>query len=395
MGQGAQQQQQGGGQGNDQSLALMWIFALFFITAALIWIYFHEPIVAFVFKVKLYQAQLVYYFTERLGTTINIIQTTAPAQVTLDGMKAVSTIVGNYMRYPIMVLLGILAVILYASDVTLKFRKTYTMKRLLSQEKGNWPQIVPVTKLNLVEEDIDNGPWAMSVPPMEFAKKHNLLKTTDLEYIQGAARRPVPVAALRRGRAKRVFILQLGVAWEGFEKLPPHRLALMAIFAARANSDRDVAAQKLAQIAISTEKGKLNFSGCKSLLKKYYNTEKVQRVVQRHAYVLPMMASLIQEARRDGVLACADFLWLKPIDRPLWYMLNSIGRQTPFVEVSGVFAHWLVEKEMGRPLKIPMVDEAVKALELSIREIVYQPDENEKNKKTEGGEDDDLETSEM
>ncbi len=51
---------------------------------------------------------------------------------------------------------------------------------------------------------------------------------------------------------------------------------------------------------------------------------------------------------RDGVQASADFLWLKPIDRRLWYMLNTVGRQTPFAEVAGPYAHWLAEREMGK-----------------------------------------------
>jgi len=87
------------------------------------------------------------------------------------------------------------------------------------------------------------------------------------------------------------------------------------------------------------------------------------------------MATLLELARTDGVLATAEFLWLKPIDRPLWYMLNSVGRQTAFPEIAGVFAHWVAEKRLDRPLKVPMVEEAVKALEMAMKEIKYEPDE--------------------
>ena len=73
----------------------------------------------------------------------------------------------------------------------------------------------------------------------------------------------------------------------------------------------------------------------------------------------------------------ADFLWLKPVDRRLWYTLNSVGRQTPFAEVAGIFAHWIAEKEAGRKLLVPMVDEATKALEIVLTEVVYRRDETE------------------
>ena len=87
------------------------------------------------------------------------------------------------------------------------------------------------------------------------------------------------------------------------------------------------------------------------------------------------MASLLAAARDDGVVPSSEFLWLKPIDRRLWYMLNCIGRQTPYAEVGGPFAHWKAEKAMGRPSLIPMIDEAIKALEVAIKEIKLSPKE--------------------
>ena len=61
------------------------------------------------------------------------------------------------------------------------------------------------------------------------------------------------------------------------------------------------------------------------------------------------------------------------IDRPLWYMLNSVGRRTAFPEVSGPYAHWIMEKRLRRPLKTPMVAEAINALELGVAEFIYKP----------------------
>ncbi len=85
------------------------------------------------------------------------------------------------------------------------------------------------------------------------------------------------------------------------------------------------------------------------------------------------MASLLEGARDDGVVPSAEFLWLKTIDRRLWYMLNSVGRQTPYPEVGGPFAHWRAEKAMGRRSLVPMIDEAIKALEIAIKEMKLSP----------------------
>ena len=59
------------------------------------------------------------------------------------------------------------------------------------------------------------------------------------------------------------------------------------------------------------------------------------------------------------------------VDRRMWYMLNSVGRQTSTVEVSGVFSHWLAEKRMERAVKTPMVKEAVSAYKAALEEILY------------------------
>jgi intracellular multiplication protein IcmP len=87
------------------------------------------------------------------------------------------------------------------------------------------------------------------------------------------------------------------------------------------------------------------------------------------------MASMMEYARNDGVLASAEFIWLKPLDRKLWFMLNCVGRQTPFCEVAGPVAHFKIEKRLRRPLKVPMIDEAVNALEAALAEIIYQPED--------------------
>jgi intracellular multiplication protein IcmP len=115
-------------------------------------------------------------------------------------------------------------------------------------------------------------------------------------------------------------------------------------------------------------------------MKKYQNTELVQDIVVKHAYMLSVLGALLVAARLDGVVPSSEFLWLKPVDRRLWYMLNSMGRQTPYVEVGGPFAHWRAEKEMGRRSLVPMIDEAIKALEVAVKEIKLSPRQMEELK---------------
>ncbi len=368
----AQQQQQSG----DNSMAPVWLMVLLFFTGYVIWTYGHRYIVSTVFFLNIYQAQLVNYFIPEssLSQQIYLMQTVDPASVTWVQLLNVTQGVGNYMRYPVIVILVILAVYLYKSNVILRFRRAHDMRTLRAQEQYNWPAIMPVVKQDLVSIDINTGPWAMALTPLEFARKYQLLKKDDVLLDN-----PVPgqemTAGVRRGDAKRVFTLQLGPSWDGFDRCPPHVRALAAVFMARMNRDRESAVQILEILDKGYARGKPDYTVANAILKKYKNTDMVQEIISKHAYLLTVMASLIQASRDDGVVPSAEFLWLKVIDRRLWYMLNCIGRQTPFAEVSGPFAHWRAEGAMQRRSLVPMIDEAIKALEIAIKEVKLSPKE--------------------
>jgi intracellular multiplication protein IcmP len=371
---GAAQQPQGGA---DNSLAPLWLAILLFIVVGIIWYLAHDYIVGFIFQIKLYQAKAVYFLINELQPQIAFIQNTASSEVSFQDLSNVSDAIGQYVRYPVILLLAIFGIWLIAGDASLSFRKTYNMKLLAQSEQSNWPQIKPVLKLDLISQDIDKGPWAMAMTPLQFAKKYHLLQEEPVIISEQTIQRKVKrVFSVISPKAKQVFTLQLGEYFQNPEELNIHTKALFTIFAARINHDRDSANKLLKQIAISASESKLNFSGMQELLNKHKNSKLVQAITTKHAFVYTVMASLLVKARKDGVLATSEFLWLKPIDRSLWYMLNSVGRQTPFVEISGPFAHWLAEKEFDHKIIVPIVDEAVRALEIAIKEIVYNPEED-------------------
>ncbi|MCC5791741.1 MAG: type IVB secretion system coupling complex protein DotM/IcmP [Legionellaceae bacterium] len=371
----AQQQQSQGG-GGDNAMAPVWIIILLFFTVFIIWKFAHAYIVAFMFQVNLFEARLVSFFydSQALAEEISIMQTVNPEAVGWSDLNTLTRNIGNYTRYPLGILLVVMGVWLYMSNITLKFRRVHNLKTLRTQEQNNWPAIMPVVKEDLTNVDINEGPWAMGQSPIEFARKHGLLKKNDLVLDE-----PMPglemTAGIRRGDAKRVFTLQIGPYFQDFNHCPPHVVALAAVFMARINRDKKSATMILETVDKSYVQGKPDFSKGREIVKKYVQTELVQEVLAKHAYVLTMMASLLEKARDDGVVPSAEFLWLKPIDRRLWFMLNCVGRQTPYVEVGGPFAHWKAEKVMGRRCLVPMVDEATNALEIAVKEVKLSPKE--------------------
>lgn len=368
-------------QGNqsDNSTSILWGVAALFFAIGFIWFAFKKYLVMFYLTIKLYQANFLGFFSTDHANQLR--SSLLPALQNVEGIKFADLIqmgsaTGDWFRFPFAILLFVLAIVVYFGNTTRIFKRSYNMRDLVKTEKGIWPQIIPIADLDLVKTDIDVGPWSMAMTPMQFCKRYKLLEEFRPERHEGMSRKDWDKieVKLKRGDANKIFALQLGPIWRGVDHLPPHVRALFAVFAARINADSQAAIKLLAQLNRSSST-KLDMSGVDHLLKKYGQTKDVQKVVQSHAYVFTVMASMLEHSREDGVQASADFLWLKPMDRRLWYILNSVGRQTPFVEVGGIFAHWVAEKESGRKLFVPIIDEATNALELALKEVIYRPDE--------------------
>ena len=371
----------GGGGQPDQSegaMGLLWIIAAILVFGGLFWYVFKVQIIHAYFMVKLVEIKFFSLFTTQLQDVQSYILNSDPAKMKFDDVLNVGNAVGQYLRIPVVILTFILAFAIYFHNSTRLFKRTYSMRDLAKLEKVNYPQITPVIGLDLDRKDVDKGPWAMALTPMQFCKKHRLLDEHKVQPREGMTRKEMNriEVTLRRGQANKIFSMQLGPSWQGFEKLPMHTRALFVAFAAKYHSDVKATEKLLNQLSLSSAT-KLDYTGVNELYNKYAGNKYIQRVVGSHAYVLTVMAGLLELCREDGVQASADFLWLKPVDRRLWYMLNTVGRQTPFVEVAGPFAHWIAEKQMGRRLLVPMVEQATNALEIALKEIIYQPDETD------------------
>ncbi len=371
---------QGGAGQEEGSTGVLWAIAGLFVMLGIVWYLFKDQIIWGFLRLKLWELDVLTLFvssTSNLAQLKNLVLQVNPSALSFQDMVTIGQMVGTYLRIPFAAILLALAVIVYLGSSTRSFKATYSMKSLAVSERDNWPQILPVLGLDLVRTDLDQGPWAMAMTPVQFCKKNNLIEEYRRPRQEGTLRRETEriEVQLKRGEANKLFALQLGSKWEGVNRLPPYARALFAVFAARINADSKPAAAVLEQLNRSSNLKQMNFAGVDALLKKYENTKIVKKILETHAYVLTVMAAMLVAARLDGVQATADFLWLKPLDRRLWYVLNTMGRQTPFVESAGPFAHWVAEREAGRRLIVPMIETATNALELALKSMVYHPDE--------------------
>lgn len=369
--------QQGGGQGEQsQGLDLIWGVAFIIIVILALWFFARGPILQGVFFFKLFEIKIISFFTHDLDTVREAITyyQADPTLVNVQQLGQWFKAIGHEMRYVVAGILVLLAGILFLTHPTLKFNHVFSMKTLRDAEAVNWPQITPILKEDLISQDIDEGKWAMSPSPMQFAKKYQLLEELAPAETKSYLQKKPEVRVIKE-RAEQIFARQLGPVWRGLDKAPIHARALMAVFAAHHNQDKANVTKLITQLAVSAGEGEIDYTGVDEVLKKHYKTKEIQQAMGSHAYLYGVLASMLEVARTAGVLSSSDFIWLKPLDRPMWYVINTVGRRTCMSEIAGSISHWLAEKAMHRKLTQPMVKNAVKGLELAIKDIIYTPED--------------------
>lgn len=366
------------GQGEGSGLGPLWVMAALFTAIIVIWYAFKTEIVTGFLFIKQYELYAISLVTDRVDPMLRSIRSADPSSIGIETLGIIAQRVGEYLAVPVGIIIAIFAYLLYKRDITSRFRQVYDMESLMKAEHENWPNIAPVLNQDMYTKSIEEGPWSMAQRPMDFAKSNGLIKEVKKPPSSESLSKNNRIEAqLIKSKATQVFVRQLGKRWEGIDNLNMPTKALFAAFAARLGDDIEGARELLARIQFSSEKGKLDFNGVEEMLKKHRYHKVVEKATSEHAFVLTVMGSLIESTRQLGVLASADFLWLKPLDRRLWFMLNSVGRQVPFVEVAGPFAHWIYEKHLGKKVVTPMVKEAVNALEDSMNDTIYVPESEE------------------
>jgi intracellular multiplication protein IcmP len=371
----------GGGQNQEAGKDMLYVAAFIVIIVGGTWFLYHDAVVRFVFRVRSFELHamlsLALFFKHYLHLPLDVsgmqegiqfIDGTSVKLATFQNVVTASVLSGKAIRYLDLFFGVIFAVLLIFFHTGAMFKNSYTMQLLSEAGLVLWPHHNVVVHRQLVKTELDEGAFAMSLGPMAFAHKAGILDKIVKNH--------KPAVKLRKGAAHRVFAAQMGPIWQSLQVLPEYQKALFAIFSAKAMQDGKSADRLIEQISRSAGSGgKLNFNGYLPLLRKHVRSKVVGRACSPHGYVYTVLASMLEAARNDGVVATAQFLWLKPLNRQLWYMLNSVGRQTAFCEVAGPFAHWVVEKRLRRPLKVPQVETAVSALDAALEDIVYNPDD--------------------
>ncbi len=89
----------------------------------------------------------------------------------------------------------------------------------------------------------------------------------------------------------------------------------------------------------------------------------IEKILNSHFYTKTVFIALLKLSRKSGVLASCDLIWIKKINRDLWYTISQVGRTASFIECSGTWSHYLTELKVERKISTPMITNAIKAMD--------------------------------
>lgn len=281
-----------------------------------------------------------------------------------------------------------------------RYRRRLSMDQLIEIQSRTVYAVAVVKGLKLHKGHPHLGPWRVARNPLDFALEHGLLLykgrdvipafTADQMLADVPERREILPDAryveFDRKKADDLYRNQLGSPWRGTGGLKkPEMVILAAAFMARIAGEeigKDDYARLMGTVAFSfknpewnngtgkiTKPGSYNVKAAltiaRELIGKYESHRHVQAVYKRHGFDYTVLMGLLAEARlRSGKLPPSEFLWLKPVNRQLWYALHQVGGDTSWCESNGVWAHYTAEALYGRQINTPLIEGASDALEM-------------------------------
>ena len=374
---------------------------------------------AFLLDVAKWELRPFWILSEDVEKVLTHLAQTPPEAFTWKQVMAALEYAGSWLRWPLFAMLGGLFYLAWTGRGK-SFTRRFSMETLLENNVRSFPCLAPVVgrgKYLLDPKNFDEGPWMMARSPLQFALEKGLLRdgkdeafTPDQALRNGLGEADMPAygqGRFDRSRAMNVFHEQLGPKFMGVADLPPFRQALAAAFLAYAAGERKEAVAILDEMSLSytqepeadtppTEGAEKDPEPRCTVLEDPAFRERIGDTLARHrgileepclkrhsAYVLPWFMALLTRARKKGVLAGPQFLFTRPIDRPLWYALNQCGGRAAWVEAFAPWAHYMAEEKAGKALEKPDMADAAYSLEAALDALgwLYCPDGDGKSDK--------------
>lgn len=282
-----------------------------------------------------------------------------------------------------------------------RFARKHTVDSFIKENKPSYPHLSVVEKLDLIPVPLTDPDFRMSYSAYDFCVLHRLIKgfedTSATPTASGTDVKPVIDEKL----LALVLEAQLGEVWSGSPQgvllMTTAELYLLAITMpivaasdtvapvsdkvfAQARKDSDELMRFLFDFFDIEKDGVADRAWMRrepprdkaiDVIKRYIDNRLVQELLDSHAFNRTIIMRFFSQARRLGKLAANNLLWLRYYDKEMWYLVQSIGRPSPFVEAAGVFYHFLVEAKQGSAIFDPQIDNAIKGVIAQVDSYKY------------------------
>lgn len=337
----------------------------------LIYNYFHDAINAFVLQVKLFELYFAGLFSASAHAYYMAYQHANSSAMGFTQVLNLSEITSNYLVWPLagLVLMG--ALIVYYRHPDRRFITVFSMARLLGWVNHLFPVTSPVVKVDPQLKKHLNDLTSNALTPQAFMDKYQLITENEDKKV------------IDRSRVERLLVDQLGDSYRCTEKfltvdifdLPLYKKVLLALCTSYILSKRKEADQLLDEINKNYQYlGEKNHSSMgeietqvDQMIRLNIKQDFICYILKKHAFISTLLAALLDKGREGGIIACASFLWLKKIDRDLWYGLNNMGRKAVFIEGVAIVAHYQVESKIDHALRRPNFENIFSAMNLILQ----------------------------
>ncbi len=361
--------------GSESAMGLAILAAVFVALGYLIWWHKHAEIRSAIRWLRYGEMWLMSFFksddytVEWKGQAIKhnelmeVARNLPTEEVTGEFLHVLSTVAMAPYIPVFMIFCGCFAVWALFWGPGSEHRKKYDITSLIKKQAGIFPIISPFINYNPAK----GPPRAPGSPvPAELPLFAEALGPEEWVVYNEI---PIVDKKIDEEATTKAFAKQLGPRWRGFKALSPYKQVMLAAFclkASRKRADSDTMMGRLARCW--SEKGGIRIDNsllreARAVLSNTAISGGVLRKCNEHAWETTALLRALNTAREEGgVLAPAQFVWLRAVDRDLWYPLNNLGRQSLHTEAMGAMAHYKAEKLAQRPIPRIKVGDAVKSL---------------------------------
>jgi len=364
---------------SEQLLSWVILFIIFLVCMYFVYVKFKPEVLEALRWVRYGELWLVTLFTPDSysvkmpnGIDLNVkefrdyIKDIPHAQLSESQMGSITRIALYPFKWVVVAIVGLIGLWAYTRGPGTQYTQTHNLDSFINFQSKSFPVIAPFVDFNPSKQP--PRPPGADVPAELPAFAEALGPEEWLAYYEVTFKDNV----LDKNSAFKAFARQLGPRWKGVKGLAPYKQILLAACCLKASRKREASDEMLGRLAKCwTHKGGLKLGketgllrDARKVLKNKDLSNKVLKNCKQHAWQTTALLRALLTARDEGgVMAPAQFVWLRAYDRELWYPLNNLGRQSNHAEALGAMAHFKAEKRAQRPIPKPKVQEAVQTIE--------------------------------